>query len=288
MTSRPSRIEDRFPDGGLSLGAATEELAVRRFRRPDGQIEPKVGGDGRVHISASLSAGQLVEKTTGHGATKRIILAGDVSIDRPDVASQYVVRGASDIIQMSLVPEGMAGWDAEPVSPPRLDEPAPELEALACRVAQAIWLGEVQDALFLSSVLQGVRAFLGRHRRHPHRGGLSLRNARLVSEFIETRLETPGAVSPTLAELASQAGLSVFHFTRAFRETFGLPPYRYLLRRRLEQARNMLSADEANLRLVSRRCGFSSVPHLTNAFSREMGVAPARFRRVLREVERAR
>jgi len=82
MTDQPSKIEIRFPDGGLSLGAATDELAVRRFRRPDGQIEPEVGGDGLVHISASLSEGQLVEKIVDRGATKRIIAAGDVSIDR--------------------------------------------------------------------------------------------------------------------------------------------------------------------------------------------------------------
>jgi len=288
MTDQPSKIEIRFPDGGLSLGAATDELAVRRFRRPDGQIEPEVGGDGLVHISASLSEGQLVEKIVDRGATKRIIAAGDVSIDRLDVASRYVVRGASDIIQMSLVPEGIAGLEAEFIGPPRLDEPAPELETLAYRVAQAVWLGEVQDALFMSSVLQSARAFLGKRVRNPHRGGLSSRNARLVSEFIEARIKPVQAVSPSLTELASEVGLSVFHFTRAFRETFGLSPYRYLLRRRLGQARDMLSAGEANLHLISRRCGFSSVPHLTNTFSSEMGIAPARFRRILREVERAR
>lgn len=288
MTDQPSKIDVRSPDGGLSLGAATDELAIRRFRRPNGQIEPEVGGDGLVHIFASLSEGQFVEKTIDRGATKRIIAAGDVSIDRPDVAAHYVVRGASDIIQISLVPEGTAGLEAEPIGPPRLDEPAPELETLAYRVAQSVWLGEVQDALFMSSVLQSARAFLGKRVRNAHRGGLSSRNVRLVSEFIEARIKSMQAVSPTLAELASQAGLSVFHFTRAFRETFGLSPYRYLLRRRLGQARDMLAAGEANLHLVSRRCGFSSVPHLTNAFSREMGIAPARFRRILHEVERAR
>jgi len=50
----------------------------------------------------------------------------------------------------------------------------------------------------------------------------------------------------------------------------------------------MLLAGETDLHLISRRCGFSSVPHLTNAFSREMGISPVRFRRILRDVERAR
>lgn len=288
MTDQPNKIEDRFPDGSLSLGAATEELTVRRFRRPDGQIEPEVGGDGRVHISASLSEGQLVAKTVDHNATKRIIAAGDVSIDRPDIASQYLVRGASDIIQIALIPDGIAGLDSDPMGPPQLEEPAPELEMMAYRVAQAIWLGETQDALFMSSVLQSARALLGKRMRHPHRGGLSSRNVRLLAEFIDARIRPVQAVSPTLAELASEAGLSVFHFTRAFRKTFGLSPYCYLLRRRLGQARAMLAAGETNLRLISRRCAFSSVPHLTNAFSREMGIAPARFRRILHEVERTR
>ena len=60
---RPAE-QDRGPLPGRELvaGAATEGLAIRQFRRPDGQIEPEVGGDGLVYVFASLSEGQLVEK----------------------------------------------------------------------------------------------------------------------------------------------------------------------------------------------------------------------------------
>jgi len=68
------------------------------------------------------------------------------------------------------------------------------MKTLAYRVAQAVWLGEVQDTLFMSSVLQSARAFLGKRVRNLHRGGLSSRNARVVSEFIDGRIKPKLAI----------------------------------------------------------------------------------------------
>ena len=53
--------------------------------------------------------------------------------------------------------------------------------------------------------------------------------------------------------LASEVELSPAHFARAFRETFGLPPHRYLLHLRLERARRMLDAENAVLSDVALR-----------------------------------
>lgn len=279
------RVQESPDGGGFILGVATDDIAVRRYRRPDGTIAPEVGGDGQVHIFASLSRGQVVEKAVEGGTTVRRIGTGEVSIDRPDAVSRYIVRGASDIIQISLKP-GETGPLYTGPSVPRLDEPEPGLETLAYRVAQAIWLGEAEDALFLSSVSARALELLGR-RKVSSNGGLSSHHARLVVESIEAHVVDPKVGPLTLAVLASATGLSVYHFSRAFGQTFGASPYRFALRRRLARARDLLVDGTLDLRDISHLTGFSSVPHLTAAFGREMGVPPARFRKLLRTLVRS-
>jgi AraC family transcriptional regulator len=74
--------------------------------------------------------------------------------------------------------------------------------------------------------------------------------------------------------LAGEVELSPAHFARAFRETFGVPPHRYLLHLRLHRARRMLDAENAVLADVAQRAGFADQAHFTRFFKREYGVTP--------------
>jgi AraC family transcriptional regulator len=81
-----------------------------------------------------------------------------------------------------------------------------------------------------------------------------------------------------LAVLAAEVGLSVPHFTRAFRASLGVPPHRYLLKRRLERAREMLLGGGLGLADIAAAAGFSSQAHMTAAFRKEFGITPGQFR----------
>src|SRR4029450_9785900 len=70
----------------------------------------------------------------------------------------------------------------------------------------------------------------------PSRGGLSPALTRRVCDYIEGH----PAEKIRLNGLAGLAGLSTDHFARAFRQSVGVPPHTYLLRRRLEQVEHML------------------------------------------------
>ena len=95
-----------------------------------------------------------------------------------------------------------------------------------------------------------------------------------VLEFIESRLGTEVA----LADLAQVTGGSVFHFSRAFRNTAGDTPYRYVLRRRIERAKQMLEVSDLGVAEVARSCGFSSRANFAKTFVRFVGTTPKRFR----------
>jgi AraC family transcriptional regulator len=64
-----------------------------------------------------------------------------------------------------------------------------------------------------------------------------------------------------------------------FAGAMGVPPYKYVSRRRLDRAVSMLAAGELSLSEIAFRSGFSSQTSFTRAFRRTMGVAPGEYRR---------
>ena len=103
---------------------------------------------------------------------------------------------------------------------------------------------------------------------------LTRNQARRVLDYIESGLSR----ELTLSELAGVAELSLHHFARMFKQTIGLPPHRYVLERRLENAKTMLRASQTSLVEISLSTGFSSQSHFTSTFSRIVGATPGEFR----------
>jgi AraC family transcriptional regulator len=99
-----------------------------------------------------------------------------------------------------------------------------------------------------------------------------------VRDYIEEHLDDNNI---SLANLAGLAGLSSFHFSRAFKQSFGLPPHRYLTLRRIERAKELLSQPDLSITRIGVNVGFSDTSSFSVAFRRQTGVTPTAFRRVL-------
>jgi transcriptional regulator GlxA family with amidase domain len=84
--------------------------------------------------------------------------------------------------------------------------------------------------------------------------------------------------------LAAHAGYSRFHFIRAFRAAYGETPARYVARRRMEHARDLLPLANLTVREVAELVGFTSLAAFSRRFKAHAGVAPSEYRR--RMVER--
>ncbi len=95
-------------------------------------------------------------------------------------------------------------------------------------------------------------------------------------EFLRARL----SADLSLGEVARVAGMSPFHFARAFRVATGFPPHQYLIRLRAERARALLekSDDPLSLAQIATEVGFCDQSHLTRHFRRLFGLTPARYR----------
>ena len=81
-----------------------------------------------------------------------------------------------------------------------------------------------------------------------------------------------------VAAMARAAGLSPAHFSRAFREAFGVSPHVYLLTRRLERAAALLRHTDHSVADICVAVGLSSVGSFTTSFKRMFGSTPTAYR----------
>lgn len=92
-------------------------------------------------------------------------------------------------------------------------------------------------------------------------------------EYLDSRFTE----NVTLPELSRAAGLSEFHLLRLFRAEVGLPPHAYLIQKRIDHARQLLSEGLPIIQ-VSLDTGFADQSHFTRTFTRIVGVTPGRYR----------
>ena len=105
-------------------------------------------------------------------------------------------------------------------------------------------------------------------------GALTARQMRRVLELVEDRLSD----DITLDDLAGAAGLSRFHFVRAFKTAMGAPPHRWLVRQRIERAKELLLNRTATIIEVAALVGFESQSHFGQVFLSHVGVTPREWR----------
>jgi AraC-like DNA-binding protein len=139
---------------------------------------------------------------------------------------------------------------------------------------RAAWQQAGSDILHTRPRLDSLAALRQRAPPPPSRGGIPPGAMRRVREYVETHLSE----SMDLAELAAVAGLSVYHFARAFKQTAGVTPHHYLVRQRIERAQEMLARSELPLSEVALATGFSDQSHLARHFRQLVGMTPGQFR----------
>ncbi len=96
-----------------------------------------------------------------------------------------------------------------------------------------------------------------------------------VLDYIEANLDRP----LDLPELAAQAGMSPCTFSRHFRRTMGVAPYRHVQDRRLDRALTLLRDTAEPIKSIAAACGFSDQSHMTRQFARRYARTPAAFRK---------
>lgn len=171
----------------------------------------------------------------------------------------------------SIAPE----LPALPQLEPRAAFQDPLIGQLARALAHEIGQGTLDRLLaesLLAALAMRVAQRLGAER--PQRPpDLTRRRLRRVLEYIDAHLDQ----DLTLAELANIACLSPCHFSRSFKNAYGVGPQRYTMQRRVERAKKLLRGNDT-LAGIAAAVGFADQSHFTAAFRREAGMTPGRFR----------
>ncbi len=108
------------------------------------------------------------------------------------------------------------------------------------------------------------------------RGGLSAQQIRRATNFLEEHLD--GNID--LQQVAEVCDLSVSHFARAFKQTFRRPPFKWLIDRRVDKAKQLMMTSRLPLADIAIRCGFADQSALNRSFKRIFGVPPGTWRRI--------
>lgn len=106
-------------------------------------------------------------------------------------------------------------------------------------------------------------------------GGLSRQQLQQAIDYIQAHLSE----SIRLSDVATQLNMSQYYFCRLFRQSVGLPPYKYVIRQRVERVKQLLRNDrERAIADIAIDCGFYSQSHLAKHFRQVTGTTPKAYR----------
>ena len=215
---------------------------------------------------------------------------GVVPADRP---SSWRLAGAPDIQLVYLrramvdrIAEEHFGFDrAEVDLLPKLGFSDGLLEQLAIALLDTARRDAVtpSDGIYADHLVRMITMHLLRYHSTKavvaprHEAVADARRARLerVRDLIESALGEDLA----LERLAAVAGIPAHAFAAAFTRAFGVPPYRYVIQRRVERAKTLLRHTDLPVARIAYDTGFASQSHLATTFKRTVGVTPGVYRR---------
>ncbi len=137
------------------------------------------------------------------------------------------------------------------------------------------YLESLTDAIMARFSCKMLRLAIGQTPKEALPPMLLRRLIKRIEESLSTGVSTD--------DLAAEAGLSRWHFSRAFQAATGLPPHDFLLTRRVAKARDLLADTDRPIAQIAAETGFSSHGHLTKAFRKRLGLTPAAYRRIFRK-----
>lgn len=164
--------------------------------------------------------------------------------------------------------------------PPHLSTHDSVIHALGQSLLPALARPDRASQMFIDHVGLAFQAHVAQRyggigeRRRPEPGKLTPSQARRAKELLLEHLD--GNIG--LADVASACGLSRGYFVKAFHQTTGLPPHRWLIVQRVERAKEWMRNPELSLSMIALACGFADQSHFSRTFTRVIGVNPRRWR----------
>lgn len=277
-TALPGSLPD---DSGPSM-VAFRDGAVHRSGPPGAQeLLPS-----RYWVSIMLAPSPGIRVTVGDKAPSIAnAAAAMLAIDPAGADSRIAWPARMETMIVSIAPESLRDF----VGPER-DRPDVSLSPVhlaldntAQRFAKMVKAElnrcKGSNVLYLDSLLSVLAIHVLRNwstaaTQVEVKGALSAAAEKRIRDYLQENFRR----KLSIAELAGICGLSPGYFTQAFAKTFGSPPHRYVLERRLEYAEKLLAKTEMPVAEVAYLSGFSSQSHLTSMLRLHKRKTPSQYR----------
>lgn len=193
----------------------------------------------------------------------------------------HIVSAPSHFLLVTIEPEQLQKWTGgrRAALDRRYGMASTQLDHLARALAFEAERGNPNGSLFVdalgSALAQGIVSLFG-DAPAQREGALSALRLKRVLDYVDAHLGD----NLTIEVLATQAAYSPTHFARAFKAAMEVAPHRYVMRRRLERAQELIRR-QTPLAEVALTLGFNDQSHFTKAFSAAFGTTPARWQRIL-------
>jgi AraC family transcriptional regulator len=247
-----------------------------------------------IAINVALG-GRTPVRWTARGTVQRAAVQPGIASIQPEGLDETEVEINSPVesLHIFLAPSvtassALADYDIDParaelahtagVLDPLIKAVAATFHEMLCRPP------EPTDQLFI----EGARSMLVAHlvskysnipwRQAILQPSLTDRKLKRVIDLIESRF----AEGIGLSELAAEACLSQFHFSRLFQRATGLTPYRYVTERRIQDAKTKLAEGRLSLVEIALEAGFGSQGNFNRIFRKHTGLTPGEFRTLWR------
>jgi AraC family transcriptional regulator len=278
-----------------SWGMGWREVVVREFHEPmdvDSVLLPAVSD---IHLVLMTSGAMQFESREKAGSWDVVpIHEGDLFLT-PGGGDPYELRWRSlacapiealhlhlsaDLFARSA--EQLADRDPMRLSLKELSGfRDPLLAQMGLALRQTVVQGAPGGQLYAETAAQMLVVHLLTHylttdirvKEYTHR--LTRRQMVRVTEYVVAHLAEP----LSLETLAQQVGYSAYHFAQLFRATTGVTPHQFVLSKRFERAKQLLTQTELPLNHVTLEAGFQSQSHFTHTFKSRFGVTPRQYRR---------
>jgi AraC family transcriptional regulator len=268
-----------------SVGLGWQRIALIQCQEPTYEIPPHQSPLHAICINLGKTV-ELTQKVADQTAVIQSVEA-EVGIYPAFLEQSFAWQGEAAFLQLLLDPAHLLQLHQELHDRTHV-ELIPQLTTLfdpliyhiALALRQAIATEMPSSQLYADTMATALTAHLLTHytreQPKPQRaiGKLTARQLEQVREYILSHLDQ----DVRLADLATVAGLSEFHFARLFKQATGLSPHQFHLQYRVEQAKRLLSDPEAEIADVAQQVGFANQAHLNRQFKRWVGVTPHQFR----------
>jgi AraC family transcriptional regulator len=264
-----------------SVKAGWENLFLEYHYQPSGEHDEVSAAGHSIAVFTKVEAGGLAERTLDGRVYKHSVRTGDIILVPALAGVKASWRGSSEFILLGFHPEIFPrlvdeSIQAKPIPQMGISDPLILQMGLALK---QVLENNLDSRLYVETMANALFVHLIQHYStskpvwQEYKKGLGQRKLQQVIDYIHTHLDR----DLSLLELADFVGMSPHYFSLLFKQSTGLSPHQYVIKIRVDRAKQLLIQGKMSIADIAQTVGFANQSHLNLHFKRLVGVTPKQY-----------